>query len=165
MLKLISYFKSITIKPFMIQCSHPHFWPLLDFFQFAKTKPILQKLLCQDRHLDVLIFFFISLFPVVFLLLCSPFLPLSPIPVSVAGGKMVMPVMTRLLCTEGLQVVDLQRSDQKYSAQNVVSEKPSILHHAIFTICLHNKFILEETGCLYICLAADDAIAIYIYCL
>ena len=86
--------------------------------------------------------------PCCFLSVLTPSQP-SPILVSLAGGKMVMTIMTRLLCVQrGIASRWLKVVDQKYSLQNVVSEKPSVLHHAIFTICLHNKCVLEETGCL-----------------
>lgn len=66
---------------------------------YREQELILQKLLY------VRTFFCLSL-----LLLLSLFCNCLPIshPVSVAGGKMVMTVMTRLLCIEGLQVVEFE---------------------------------------------------------
>lgn len=135
-------------KPLTIQRSHPYFCLLLGLFaKNSLHELILKKLL----HVGTDIWIFSWRFPPsLSSLLFSrcfaspPFLPPTH-PSFCSLGWNGNDGNDRAAVQRGIASRWLRGVDQKYFMQTGVSEKPSILYHAIFTECLHNENVLKET--------------------
>lgn len=132
----------------VLQRSHPCFCLLLGLFAKNSLHELILKKLLHART-DIWIFswcFPPSLSSLLFscCFASPPFLPPTH-PSLCSLGWNGNDGNDRAAVQRGIASRWLRGVDQKYFMHTGVSEKPSILYHAIFTACLHNKYVLKET--------------------